>query len=85
MAIVLSLIPQVVLSIVSGLDADDWRKQIVKRLLSLEELMFIFRKKKKNLRSIVLEIQRENTLLKKIYSVSGTFRKCYTFFFRQLI
>lgn len=65
MAIVLSLILHVVLSIVSGLDADDWRKKIVKRLLSLEELNVHLQEEKKNLRSIVSEIQRENTLLKR--------------------
>lgn len=47
MAIVLSLILQVVLSIVSGLDADDWRKKIVKRLLSLEELNVHLQEEKK--------------------------------------
>lgn len=47
MAIVLSLILQVVLSIVSGLDADDWRKKIVKQLLSLEELNVHLQEEKK--------------------------------------
>lgn len=47
MAIVLSIILHVVLSIVSGLDADDWRKKIVKRLLSLEELNVHLQEEKK--------------------------------------
>lgn len=65
MALVLCLILHVVLSNVSGLDADVWRKEIEKRLSSLEEFYVHLHKENANLQSIVLEIQCENKLLKR--------------------
>lgn len=65
MAIVLSLILHVVLSIVSGLDADDWRKKNRKTVIIARGIKCSSSGRKKNLRSIVSEIQRENTLLKR--------------------
>lgn len=65
MAFVLCLILYVVLSKVSGLDAEDWRKEIEKRLSSLEEFNVHLQEENANLRFIVSEIQRENKLLKR--------------------
>lgn len=65
MALVLCLILHVVLSKVSGLDAEDWRKEIEKRLSSLEEFNVHLQKENANLRFIVSETQHENKLLKR--------------------
>lgn len=65
MALVLCLILHVVLSNMNGLDADVWRKEIEKRLSSLEEFNVHLQKENANLRSIVSEMQCENKLLKR--------------------
>lgn len=65
MALVLCLILHVVLSNMNGLDADVWRKEIEKRLSSLEEFNVHLQKENANLRSIVSEKQCENKLLKR--------------------
>lgn len=49
----------------NGLDADVWRKEIEKRLSSLEESNVHLQKENANLRSIVSEMQCENKLLKR--------------------
>lgn len=65
MALVLCLILHVVLSNMNGLDADVWRKEIEKRLSSLEEFNVHLQKENANLRSIVSEMQCENKILKR--------------------
>lgn len=56
----LFLIIHVVISNVSGLDADVWRKEIEKRLSLLEG--FTFRKKMRILKFFISEAQRENKI-----------------------
>lgn len=54
----------VIFSIASGLDADIWRVEIEKRLSSLEQFNVHLQEENANLRTLILETQRENKLLK---------------------
>lgn len=65
MAVVVCLILHLIISTVSGLDFDVWKKEIEKRLLSLEELNVHFQEENANLRSLISETQRENKILKR--------------------
>lgn len=64
MALLFCATLHVIFSIASGLDADIWRVEIEKRLLSLEQFNVQLQEENANLRSLILETQRENKLLK---------------------
>lgn len=64
MALLFCATLHVIFSIASGLDADFWRVEIEKRLSSLEQFNVHLQEENANLRSLILETQRENKLLK---------------------
>lgn len=65
MAVVFCLILHLIFSTVSGLDSDVWKKEIEKRLSSLEEFNVHLQEENANLRSLISETQRENEILKR--------------------
>lgn len=65
MAVVFCLMLHLIVSTVSGLDSDVWRKEFEKRLSSLEEFNVHLQKENANLRSLISETQRENKLLNR--------------------
>lgn len=65
MTVVVWLILHLIISTVSGLDFDVWKKEIEKRLSSLEELNVHLQEENANLRSLISETQRENKILKR--------------------
>lgn len=64
MALLFCATLHVIFSIASGLDADIWRVEIEKRLSSLEQFNVHLQEENANLRTLILETQRENKLLK---------------------
>lgn len=65
MAVVFCLILHLIFSTVSGLDSDVWKKEIEKRLSSLEEFNVHLQEENANLRSLISETQRENEILER--------------------
>uniref|UniRef100_UPI002ED55183 complement C1q-like protein 4 n=1 Tax=Saccostrea cuccullata TaxID=36930 RepID=UPI002ED55183 len=55
----------IVLSITNGFESDTWREEIAKRLKFVEESNYLLRKENEHLKSIVLDVQRENSQLKE--------------------
>ncbi|XP_052679332.1 caprin-2-like isoform X3 [Crassostrea angulata] len=84
MAVVVCLILHLIISTVSGLDSDVWKKEIDKRLSSLEEFNVHLQEENANLRSLISETQRENKILKReLNNIAERVSKCEEVILRQ--
>lgn len=84
MTVVVCLILHLIISTVSGLDSDVWKKEIEKRLSSLEEFNVHLQEENANLRLLILETQRENKILKReLNDIVERVSKCEEVILRQ--
>ena len=84
MAVAFCLILHLIFSTVSGLDAVVWKKEIEKRLSSLEEVNVHLQEENANLRLVISETQRENKILKReLNNIAERVSKCEEVIFRQ--